>query len=173
MTPEDLRTIGEALYGSHWQSDLARELGMSDRHMRRLAAGTAEVLPGVAQDILRICEARASRLRSIVEQFRAPVASRFAERVLAVARALKTPFHDGQGYFPGQVAIAQVYDAYRQAYPDAGTLESFKERLVTAAKARELCLVRLDMPQYMNIDLRQRSEAMWGTYEVHFVETGK
>lgn len=34
-----LREAGEALYGPRWQSDLARDLGVSDRTVRRWVAG--------------------------------------------------------------------------------------------------------------------------------------
>ncbi|MFZ4072007.1 MAG: hypothetical protein ACOYJ6_18145 [Caulobacterales bacterium] len=89
----------------------------------------------------------------------------FAERVRDVALTLSTP------PFTGRVAIAQVYDAYGKAHPDAGSLQSFKERLVQAAKSREIDLGRLDLPERMSKDLRQRSEAKWGSDEVHFVIT--
>jgi hypothetical protein len=89
----------------------------------------------------------------------------FADRVKAVARALDTP------PFQGRVAIAQIYDAYGRQHPDAGSLASFKERLVTAARARKLELSRLDLPEYMERDLRERSQTVWDSNEVHFVVT--
>jgi hypothetical protein len=89
----------------------------------------------------------------------------FAARIKEVARSLSTP------PFEGRVAIAQVYDAYGKVHPDAGSLASFKERLVRAAKARQLDLGRLDLPERMDRDLRLRSAAEWGTDEVHFVVT--
>lgn len=91
----------------------------------------------------------------------------FAGRVTEVAQALTTP------PFQGRVAIAQVYDAYGRAFPDAGSLQSFKERLIAAAFARQLELGRLDMPEYMDKELRQRSEAAWGRDFVHFVITDR
>ena len=87
----------------------------------------------------------------------------FAQRVLAVASKLKT------GAFQDRVAIAQVYDAYGYPYPDAGSLASFKARLVEAAKNHELNLGRLDLPERISRDLRERSTAIWGMDEVHFV----
>jgi hypothetical protein len=95
----------------------------------------------------------------------APGTDRFAERVKAVARSLSTP------PFQGRVAIAQVYDAYGHNHPDAGSLESFKQRLVHAAKARAIDLSRLDMPERMSDELRHRSKTQWGSDEVHFVVT--
>lgn len=89
----------------------------------------------------------------------------FAIRVKTVAGQLKTP------PFRGKVAIAQVYDEFGRSHRDAGSLANFKERLVNAAKARELNLGRLDMPEHMSRDLRERSVTKWGTDEVHFIVT--
>jgi hypothetical protein len=61
----------------------------------------------------------------------------FGERVKAVARMLSTP------PFEGRVAIAQVYEEYGRHHADARSLASFKERLVTAARARKLDLERI------------------------------
>jgi len=47
VTPDLLREAGEALYGARWQSDLARDLGVSDRTVRRWAAGSFAVPAGV------------------------------------------------------------------------------------------------------------------------------
>lgn len=94
-----------------------------------------------------------------------PAVDSFAERVKGVARTLSTP------PFQGKVAIAQVYDDYGRKHPDAGSLESFKNRLVAAAKARALNLSRLDLPEHMNSELRSRSRTAWGSDEVHFIVT--
>ncbi len=95
-----------------------------------------------------------------------PVANvNFAARVREIADSLTTP------PFQGRVAIAQVYDAYGKVHPDAGSLASFKERLVQSAKTRDIGLARRDLPERMSWDLRERSEARWDSYEVHFVIT--
>jgi hypothetical protein len=99
-----------------------------------------------------------------VRQPKPKIPATFAERVKQIASALKTP------PFQGRVAIAQVYDAYKQKYRgDSPNIENFKIRLVNAAKRRELDLGRLDLPEHMDRDLRQRSAAAWGKDEVHFV----
>ena len=59
ITPDLLRTIGEALYGPRWQTDLARDLAVSDRTVRRWVAGTDALPAGVAADLARLCEERA------------------------------------------------------------------------------------------------------------------
>jgi hypothetical protein len=46
-----LRQIGEELYGPTWQADLSRAIGVSDRSMRRWAAGTDEIPEGAWSDI--------------------------------------------------------------------------------------------------------------------------
>ena len=66
MTTKLLRDTGEALYGPRWQSELAGNLGMSDRHMRRLASGAADLTPGMAADLWRICEERATLLDEVI-----------------------------------------------------------------------------------------------------------
>lgn len=43
MTADLLREAGEALYGLRWQSDLARDLKVSDRTVRRWDAGSHEI----------------------------------------------------------------------------------------------------------------------------------
>jgi hypothetical protein len=89
----------------------------------------------------------------------------FAKKVNEVASKLSTP------PFQGRVAIAQVYDVYGKIYPDAGSLVNFKERLVNAARNREVQLSRLDLPERMGRELRERSETRWDREEVHFVIT--
>lgn len=53
-----LRDLGEALYGPRWQSDLSRDLAVSDRTMRRWVAGSDDLPSGVAADLLRLCNER-------------------------------------------------------------------------------------------------------------------
>jgi DNA-binding transcriptional regulator YdaS (Cro superfamily) len=69
MTPISLlKAAGEALYGPRWQSDLARDLGVSDRTMRRWAGGADDLPAGVATDLRRLCEARAALLDDVIER---------------------------------------------------------------------------------------------------------
>ncbi len=63
-----LRQAGEALYGPRWQSALAKALGMSDRHMRRLAAGQADVNAGMTADLASLCRERAGSLGDLAER---------------------------------------------------------------------------------------------------------
>ena len=66
-----LRDAGEALYGPQWQTQIARDLGMSDRHVRRLAAGAADLSPGMAVDLLRVATERAEQLDTVIDRLRA------------------------------------------------------------------------------------------------------
>jgi len=65
-----LTDVGEALYGPRWQSDLARDLIISDRTVRRWAAGIDDLPPGVALDLLRLCHARGQAIDDVVERLR-------------------------------------------------------------------------------------------------------
>lgn len=71
MTTKLLHDAGEALYGPRWQTEIARDLGMSDRHVRRLAAGAADLTPGMATDLWRIAEERAAQLAEVIERLKA------------------------------------------------------------------------------------------------------
>jgi hypothetical protein len=129
--------------------------------LRALAVGLPKCdASGLSKQLIRIGLQRGSQPPKLPFQ-----RDGFATRVKDLARSLSTP------PFQGRVAIAQVYDAYGRVHPDAGSLASFKERLVAAAKGRELELGRLDLPERMDRDLRLRSEAPWGNDTVHFVIT--
>lgn len=65
-----LAETGEALYGPRWQTDLARALGVSDRTVRRWAAGTQAVPPGAYTDLLRLTQERAGLLDSLAGRLR-------------------------------------------------------------------------------------------------------
>jgi transcriptional regulator GlxA family with amidase domain len=67
MSNRLIQRVGLALYGERWQTPLAADLDMSDRHMRRIVAGAAEAQPGVYVDLLRIATERAAELDELVE----------------------------------------------------------------------------------------------------------
>jgi predicted transcriptional regulator len=66
-----LREIGEVLYGPRWQSELSRELGVSDRTVRRWIAGAEEAKQGVYVDLWRLLEERAAALDDVLERTKA------------------------------------------------------------------------------------------------------
>lgn len=71
MSTKLLKDAGEALYGPRWQTELARDLGMSERHMRRLVSGASDLTPGMAMEIWRLAEERASDLDDVIRRLKA------------------------------------------------------------------------------------------------------
>lgn len=62
---------GQALYGQQWQTALARDLGVSDRTMRRWVAGQFPVPVGVHAELRRLCVERGAQLRALADRLRA------------------------------------------------------------------------------------------------------
>jgi hypothetical protein len=58
MTPEELRTIGESLYGSRWQSKLARALPVSTRCIRYWLSGKRVIREVIARRIRSLTAGR-------------------------------------------------------------------------------------------------------------------
>ena len=70
MTPALLAECGEALYGPRWQSDLARDLNVADRTVRRWVAGTSDIPSGLYSEILQLTQDRAAALASLGKRIR-------------------------------------------------------------------------------------------------------
>lgn len=70
-----LHEAGAALYGQQWQSALARDLDVSDRTLRRWAAG-GDVPSGLYLDLLRLTQERAALLDALAERLQAADALR-------------------------------------------------------------------------------------------------
>ncbi|HEY8343330.1 MAG TPA: hypothetical protein VIK75_10130 [Calditerricola sp.] len=68
MSSKLLTDVGRALYGDRWQTALSRDLGISDRTMRRWAAGVDDVPRGVYTDLHRIVLERAAELQDLIPQ---------------------------------------------------------------------------------------------------------
>lgn len=64
---------GVALYGPRWQAELARELGVADRTIRRWVAGTSDVPAGLYVDLLRLTQLRGAALDALAPRLRATV----------------------------------------------------------------------------------------------------
>lgn len=60
-----LREAGAALYGPRWQSDIARDLGVSDRTVRRWDAGQNDVPEGVWDELRALLKARGLALAAV------------------------------------------------------------------------------------------------------------
>lgn len=57
--PQTLAKAGEALYGERWQTDLARDLGLTDaRRVRQWMSGDRPIPAGVWADITRLLRHR-------------------------------------------------------------------------------------------------------------------
>ncbi len=67
---ELLHAAGAALYGPRWQSDLARDLGVSIRTMQRWAAGQISPPRGIYVDLLRLVSRRCDELACLEERLR-------------------------------------------------------------------------------------------------------
>ena len=67
MTPELLRSAGEALYGASWRAPLARDLGVSDRTIQRWLRGEYHIPQAIRLEIHSICIKHSGQLEFIVE----------------------------------------------------------------------------------------------------------
>lgn len=74
-----LQAAGEALYGDRWQSDLAREIHVTDRTMRRWIADPHTISAGVWTDIMMLLDVRSGEIeqtaydvRSLLKLMREP-----------------------------------------------------------------------------------------------------
>lgn len=63
-----LIAVGQALYGERWQSPLARDLGVSDRTMRRWVAGQFPVPVGVRAELVTLLKERGVMLDALAER---------------------------------------------------------------------------------------------------------
>lgn len=69
---ENLRMIGQALYGQQWKSDLARDLGVADRTVRRWLAGESEMPAGAQDELRQLCLKRSAELAALAAKIEAP-----------------------------------------------------------------------------------------------------
>lgn len=69
MTLFDLRAAAETIYGSEWQSPLARDLGVALRTVQRWAAGEQQP-PDVCGELAAICRRRAAALARLADGLR-------------------------------------------------------------------------------------------------------
>lgn len=66
--PQQLESVGNALYGRSWQSDMARDLGMADaRRIRYWAKGERDIPPGIWRDLSKIMRLRAMGLIALAD----------------------------------------------------------------------------------------------------------
>lgn len=65
MSAALLREAGMALYGPRWQSDLARDLKVNDRTVRRWDAGTHDMPAGLWAELRALLKARGLALATV------------------------------------------------------------------------------------------------------------
>ena len=70
MTPELLRQAGETLYGPQWHKNLADDLRISDRTIRRWLAGSAPIPATIRQELAGLCRLRGEALALLEEALR-------------------------------------------------------------------------------------------------------
>ncbi len=139
--------------------------------MRRILPGAPAGVSGLRNALVRAAVEQAhTGARTPVETGAAKPAD-FGAAVTALARTLKTPKASGGHFTGGQVAIAQVYDAYAANGHAPLSLDDFKSRLWAAVRAgADFHLTRLDMPHLMDEDLRKRSATPTRAGDVvHFI----
>lgn len=65
MTPDLLREAGEALYGSQWQSEMARGLDVAVRTVQRWASGASAIPAGLPDDVRALGDHRFAEWREV------------------------------------------------------------------------------------------------------------
>ncbi|MBV5324401.1 MAG: hypothetical protein J0626_03560 [Rhodospirillaceae bacterium] len=63
-------TVGQALWGSRWQTDMAKALGVNDRTVRSWEQGRCHPRPGIYVDLMRMCLERAQDLDALAEKLK-------------------------------------------------------------------------------------------------------
>ncbi|MEL6187207.1 MAG: hypothetical protein AAFU79_21490, partial [Myxococcota bacterium] len=92
-----------------------------------------------------------------------PAKTDFAGRVLEIVATRTTP------PFEDRLAISDLYDRYGREFDDAGSLSTFKVRLLDAHKEGEILLRRLDYLGSADPETMERSEVERDGHRYHFV----
>lgn len=66
---------GQVLYGSSWQTSVAKALEMSDRHIRRIASGESNARPGMLIDLWRLMLERQVEMDKIIDEIKVHAAT--------------------------------------------------------------------------------------------------
>jgi DNA-binding XRE family transcriptional regulator len=67
---ETLIKTGEALYGPHWQRELARALGVNERTMRRWVAGETNPPTNINSELLLLLQERHASIAAVIRRLR-------------------------------------------------------------------------------------------------------
>jgi hypothetical protein len=68
MSRDLLCRVGAALYGEHWHSSLAHDLGVPRRTVQRWAAGDARPPPTLRRDLARLVATRQDTLGKLYRE---------------------------------------------------------------------------------------------------------
>lgn len=96
-----LRAAGAALHGDRWQVPLSRDLGVSDRSVRRWDAGTAPVPDRVEEELVGLLEARKTAIGGMIEGWRRK--RRDLEEQIRLLESGEIRTHEQRLGGPGQV----------------------------------------------------------------------
>lgn len=66
MSRDTLRAFGAALYGPHWQREIARALDVNERSVRRWAAGDFQPPATILPELLDLARARIVELETLI-----------------------------------------------------------------------------------------------------------
>ena len=66
-----LKTVGVSLYGERWQSDIAKDLGVSDRTVRRWISEPGKMPKSVYVDLSMILKNRIYKIKSVQKNLKA------------------------------------------------------------------------------------------------------
>ncbi len=66
MTPNEIIVAGQLLYGPHWQCALARNVGVTDRSVRRWVKGKSKIKPATEEKIKILMARHANFMRIIL-----------------------------------------------------------------------------------------------------------
>lgn len=67
MENRTITELGRLMFGNYWVAQAAEAIGISARHMQRIAANTQPVNPGIARDMIALAHTRVSDLQAAIE----------------------------------------------------------------------------------------------------------
>lgn len=68
LTPSSLEAIGRALYGRHWQTELAEALNVADRTVRRYLDGSREMPEWMPDELRKLAATRSGEIQAAIKK---------------------------------------------------------------------------------------------------------
>ena len=65
----NLKQAGELLHGKYWQRQLAKDLGVNDRTVRRWVSRDSQVKDGVIADLKIILQSKIDNMQKMLDSF--------------------------------------------------------------------------------------------------------